>query len=451
LFTVSGYISAGALRGLLIVGVVLSLVACKKPDEDLGLDLLPGNPLGTTVETTSLRAFTVEDTVVRTSGLSRQLLGSYVDPQFGTVKAGLVAQIRLSVNNVGLGQDNSGLVADSIVLALPFDGANTYYGNLDPQVFEVYEITDDLSVDSLYYSDRVPGFSADDLVADRGGSITPRPTLRPVVGSDTLAPQLRIRLSNELAGRFLAAFGTSVMTDNTAFLQFFKGLYVTVNNGPQLPFEQGVLYFNLLNTASKVTLYYKDTVSSDPELPRKFDLPINQNSVRYSVTEFDRSTAVDPGLNAALADTSLPAPATYVQAMGGLRTGILLPNIMEFANTNKTLAKAELVLPISGTYNAFLGPPTQLFIFRRDSLGKDVFLPDQLAGIGAINGNYSASERSYRFNITRYVQGLLNGSIPSTGLELVPGSSGVSVNRAVLAGPTQAEGGMHLQLTFTTY
>ena len=121
----SGYISAGALRGLLFVGVVLSLVACKKPDEDLGLDLLPGDPLGTTVETTALRAFTVEDTVVRTSGLIAQLLGSYVDPQFGTVKAGLVAQIRLSANNVGLGQDNSGLVADSIVLALPFDGANT--------------------------------------------------------------------------------------------------------------------------------------------------------------------------------------------------------------------------------------------------------------------------------------------------------------------------------------
>lgn len=446
----NGSISAGALRGLLVFGVVLSLGACKKPEEDLGLDLLPGDPLGSTVETTLLRAYTVEDTVVRTSGLSRQLLGSYVDPQFGTVKAGLVAQIRLSVNVV-LGQDNSGLVADSIVLALPFDGANTYYGNLDPQVFEVYEITDDLSVDSLYYSDRVPAFIAEDLVADRGGSITPRPTLRPVVGSDTLAPQLRIRLSNELAGRFLAAFGTSAMTDNTSFLQFFKGLYVTVNNGPQLPFEQGVLYFNLLNTASKVTLYYKDTESSDPELPRKFDLPINQNSVRYSVTEFDRTTAVDPALNAALADTSLPASTTYVQAMGGLRTGILLPDIMEFANTNRALAKAELVLPISGTFNAFLGPPVQLFIFRRDSLGKDVFLPDQLAGIGAINGNYSASERSYRFNITRYVQGLLNGTIPNTGLELVPGSSGVSVNRAVLAGPSQAEGAMHLQLTFTTY
>ena len=446
----NGSISAGALRGLLVFGVVLSLGACKKPEEDLGLDLLPGDPLGSTVETTLLRAYTVEDTVVRTSGLSRQLLGSYVDPQFGTVKAGLVAQIRLSVNVV-LGQDNSGLVADSIVLALPFDGANTYYGNLDPQVFEVYEITDDLSVDSLYYSDRVPAFIAEDLVADRGGSITPRPTLRPVVGSDTLAPQLRIRLSNELAGRFLAAFGTSAMTDNTSFLQFFKGLYVTVNNGQQLPFEQGVLYFNLLNTASKVTLYYRNTLGTDPDLPLKFDLPINQNSVRYSVTEFDRSTAVDPGLNAALADTSLPASTTYVQAMGGLRTGILLPDIMEFANTNRALAKAELVLPISGTFNAFLGPPVQLFIFRRDSLGKDVFLPDQLAGIGAINGNYSASERSYRFNITRYVQGLLNGTIPNTGLELVPGSSGVSVNRAVLAGPSQAEGAMHLQLTFTTY
>ena len=78
-------------------------------------------------------------------------------------------------------------------------------------MFEVYEITENLSVDSLYYSDRVPAFIAEDLVADRGGSITPRPTLRPVMGSDTLAPQLRIRLSIELAERFLNAFGTSVI------------------------------------------------------------------------------------------------------------------------------------------------------------------------------------------------------------------------------------------------
>ena len=444
-------IAAGAMRGLLIGCAVFALSACSKPEEDLGLDLLPGDPLGSAVETTLLRAYTVEDTAVRTSGLSRQMLGSYLDPQFGTVKAGLIAQIRLSVNNVGLGQDNSGLVADSLVLALPFDGANTYYGNLDPQVFEVYEITSDLSVDTLYYSSSVPAYIPEDLVADRGGIITPRPSVRPVVGSDTLVPQLRIRLSNDLAQRFLAQFGTPNMADNTSFLQFFKGVYVTVNNGAQSPFEQGVLYFNLLNTASKATLYYKNTLATDPGLPLKFDLLINQNSVRYSVTEFDRSTAVDAALTAALADTSLPATTSYVQAMGGLRTGILLPNIMEFANTNRALAKAELVVPISGTFNAFLGPPVQLFVFRKDSLGKDVFLPDQLAGISAINGNYSTSERAYRFNITRYVQGVLNGTIPNTGLELVPGSSGVSVNRAILAGPAQGEGGMGLELTFTTY
>lgn len=431
--------------------VVVGFTSCTKPEEDLGLDLLPGDPLGTTVETTVLRAYTTVDTAVRTSGLSRQMVGSYVDPQFGTVKAGIVAQIRLSVNNVGLGQDNSGLVPDSMVLALPFDGINTYYGNLDPQVFEVYEITNELSVDSQYFSDRIPELIPSDLVADRGGSVRPQPSVRPVIGGDTLSPQLRIRLSNDLAQRFLLAFGTADLADNTSFLQFFKGLYVTVNNGPQLPFEEGVLYVNLLNTASKATLYYKNTLATDPTLPLKLDFPINQSSVRYSVAEFDRSTAVDPALNAALADTSAPATATYVQAMGGLRTGILLPNIMEFANTNRALAKAELVLPISGTFNAFLGPPTQLFIFRKDSLGKDVFLPDQLAGIGAINGTYSTSERAFRFNITRYVQGVLNGTIPNTGLELVPGSSGVSVNRAVLAGPAVSEGAMQLELTFTTY
>ena len=126
---------------VVVCTVAIAVSGCKKPEDDLGLDLLPGDPLGVLIDTNTLRAYTFEDTTIRTSGLTRQLLGSYLDQQFGLVKAGIVTQLRLSSNNIGFGQDNSGLVADSLVLSLAFDGANYAYGNLNAQVFQAFELT----------------------------------------------------------------------------------------------------------------------------------------------------------------------------------------------------------------------------------------------------------------------------------------------------------------------
>jgi hypothetical protein len=435
---------------LVLIMLVVAASACRKPEDDLGLDLLPGDPLGTVVETTPLHAFTRSDTAVRTSGLTRQLLGSYIDPTMGLVQAGFVAQLRLSVNNVGQGLVDADLVADSLVLALPFDLSVPTYGSLDPQVVQVFEVTNTLSLDSVYFSNDVPEYAQEnDLVADRGGRVTPKPSVRPIIAGDTLVPQVRIRLSQELAERLLGRFGQPELINNTSFLQYFKGLYVTVANGAQVPFEQGILNLNLLSTGAKATLYYRDL--AEPDVQLSLDLPIGQGSVRYNVVSFDRTQATTPGLVEALADTTQAATQVYVQAMGGLRTGIRFPGLDSTTYRGRALAKAVLEIPISGTFNPLTPPPGQLFLFRKNVNGADAFLPDQLAGLGVIDGTYSSASRAYAFNITRYVQGILNGSITEGYLELVPGSSGVSVNRAVLRGPAAPEDGMRLQLTFTTY
>lgn len=438
-------------KGVLLLGFALfSAIACRKPDPDQGLDILPGDPLGVVVDSFTLHAFTVVDTAVRTSGLSKQLAGAYLDPQFGLVKAGLVTQWRLPANNIGQGIDTSGLVADSLVLALAFDGANFGYGNLDVQVFEAYELAESLSLDSTYHAYREPVVQGPDLVANRGGRIKPQPTSRPTINGDTLAPQLRIRLDPALAARIMDAFGTQAMSSNDQFLQFFKGIHVTVDPSGLLPHEGGVFIFDLVAAASKATLYYHD-LNNTPDLTRTLDLLINSNCVRYTVVDHDRTQALDGSLASALADTIQPATTTYVQALGGLRTAIRFPNIANEAGTNRILAKAELITPVSGSFYPFYPPPSQVFLFRRSDTGGDVFLPDQLAGIGAIDGRYRADERTYRFNITRYVQGLINGTYANDGFTMVSGSSGVSANRVVLAGPAAVESPMKLRLTFTTY
>ncbi len=428
---------------------MLALPGCRKPDDDLGLDLLPGDPLGVVIDTVELHAFTFADTSVRTNGLSVQLLGSYFDPQFGPMKAGVVAQLQLS-SNIGTGVVTAGLVADSLVLALPFNGVDYGYGNFNPQTFRVHELSEALSLDSNYYSTRVPLTLGGDLVAGNRGTIEPEPLEEAIVGEDTLDPQLRIPLSLELAERFLDAFGTADLASNDAFLEFFKGVYITVDNPEQLPNQGGILYLALTGSNSKATLYYHD-LNDQPDLLRTLDLPINSNSVRYTVIEHRPELALDPALPAALNDTISAAGTVHVQTLAGARTAVRMPAIIGLDSMGRVLAKAELIVPIQGTYYPYYLPPATLFLFRKDSLGNDVFLPDQLAGIGAIDGNYRASERSYHFNITRYIQRVLNGTYPNTGFEIVPGSNGVSANRVVLNGPASAEDPMRLRLTFTTY
>lgn len=432
-----------------LVALLAFVTGCRKPEPDQGLDLLPGDPLGVEVDTFTVHAYTVVDSAIRTSGLSKQLLGAYIDPHFGLVKAGFITQWRLPANNIGQGIDTSGLVADSLVLSLAFDGVNYGYGNLDPQVFQAFELGEDLSLDSSYFAYREPVTVGEDIVANRGGRIRPQPTTQPYILGDTLAPQLRIRLDQALANRMMDAFDTADMASNDAFLQFFKGIHVTVDESGLLPNQGGVLIFDLLAEASKATLYYRD-LNDEPELTRTFDLLINSNCVRYTVSEHDASRATEPGLQAAIDDTLSPATITHVQALGGLRTAVRFPYIMEEAGSDRILAKAELIAPLQGPFYPYYRPPTQLFLFRKIETG-DAFLPDQLNGLGVIDGVYREESNGYRFNITRYVQGLINGTYANDGLTMVVGGSGVTANRVVLNGPAAAQSPMTLRLTFTTY
>ncbi|MBL7953134.1 MAG: DUF4270 domain-containing protein [Flavobacteriales bacterium] len=428
---------------------MLLIPGCRKPEADVGLDLLPGDPLGAQLDTALLSANTFADEAVQTSGLTRHLVGSYVDPDFGLLKTGLVAQVRLTTANIGQGQDNSTLVADSVVLALMYEVPNTHYGNLTAQQFRVHRLAEALSVDSTYRSDREPEVDAEDLVYPHRGMITPDPYSNVELLDDTVAPHLRIRLRDELAVQFVETFGDPEFVDNAAFLSFFKGLYVTVDNGLQAPYEGGVLHINTSASTSRLTTYYHD--STEPGTPRKLDMVINSSSARFTSVQRDRTQALNSGLQDALGDPASPNPTVYLQTLGGSRSAVTFPGIMDHAVRGQALAKAELVVPLQGTYYPYYTPPALLFLFRKDEEGNDAFLPDQQNGITGIGGAFDAVDQEYRFNITRYVQQVMNGTLPDEGVVLVAGSSGVSANRVILCGPDHPQTPMRLLLTFTTY
>lgn len=432
---------------MLVLGLLFT-TGCKKPEDDLGLSLLdPADTLGTVrVDTNSITAWAHADEAVRTSMLSANLVGAYGDDVFGIVRTGTASQLRLSVNNVG--PANAGLECDSLVLSLAFMPVDPVYGDLDPQLIRVYRLTQDLVADSIYNSDHVPAFDAEDLVENGPLTFTPSPEQGPVVGGDTLLPQLRILLSRNLGNELLSHWGQPTLADNASFLSWFKGLVVMPDVAGQPPLQGGVWRFNLLSGASKMTLYYHDADG----VGSTFDFIFGSGSIRYSFVEFDHEAATEPGLPALLADSTLGQDKIYVQALGGLRAQLQFPFLEEYANSPyRALAKAELIVPVDGNFHETYLPPDQLFAFRRSDDGTDLLVPDQIAGQGAVGGFYDNERNEYRFNLTRWVQGVINGTYPNTGLALVPGSSGVSVNRVRLAGPANGDRPMRMVLTFTTY
>ncbi len=419
---------------------------CKKAEDDLGLSVLdPADTLGTVrIDTSSIITWPRADAAVRTSVLTANLVGSYVDDVFGPVVTSTTTQLRLSVNNVG--PADPALVCDSLVFVMAYTTAEPVYGDLDPQVIQVFRLNEDLSLDSIYKSDRQPVTEGVDLVQGSPRQFTPSPTVGPV--GDSLVPQLRIPLDVTLGQELLSQWGQPTMADNASFLAYFKGLHVVPSNTGQAPLQGGIWRFNLLNGASKMTLYYHNAAGVNST----FDFIIGSSSVRFTSGTFDHAAATQPALPQALADTTYGQVNTFVQSLGGLRTEIRFPNLDRYANgPYRALAKAELIVPIAGDYHSTYLPPVQLFAFRKADDGTDLLVPDQVAGQGTVGGFYDAQNREYRFNLTRWAQGVISGTYENTGLALVPGSNGVSVNRAALAGPFNTENPMKLVLTFTTY
>ncbi len=434
------------------IGAVLLLVlatACHKPEEDLGLEVLPDDiALGTVVvDTSRIVAWNILPKPGKTSALSRNVLGTYLDPDFGLVTTGLVTQVRLSTNGVGAGVSPDTLFCDSLVLSLAYDPTSYGYGNRDPQGFWVFRVTEDLHLDSVYQNDDVPSTIPVDLLAGPRSSYPIEPFQGPLIGTDTLSPQLRLRLKQELGQELLSHWGGTELADNNSFLQYFKGLLVIPKTDASVPYQQAALYFNLLNPDSKLTLYYHG-----PTTTSSFDFIINSSSVRYTVSRFDHDRALQPALPMALQDTSIGQQHVYLQALGGLRGELRFPGLESYSSAGYgALAKAELILPVEGNYFPLYAPPSQIFVFRKDDEGNDAAIPDQVPSSNQVGGYYDAEEKAYHLVVTQWLQGVITGAYPNTGLCVIPGSNGVSVNRVILGGPENPIERMKLRLTFTTY
>ncbi|MDP2187135.1 MAG: DUF4270 domain-containing protein [Sphingobacteriaceae bacterium] len=419
------------------------LFASCNDDGAVGLDLLP-NPDGIGVfrlDTFSLRTYTVTEDSLEVQQPPIFALGEVSDPIFGLSKVGITYQVRLTNENINLGNN---VQVDSLVLALSFDN---YYGDTTDQLLlKVYELDETIYRDSVYYSNQVPAYKSTPLATftyhPRPKGTVPVDEPR-VNGIDTVFNYpglLRIPLSADLSNRILAASGGPDLQNNTNFLNFFKGFYITAERVSSSA-TGSVMLFSTTSARNGLFMYYKTDT-----LRRRFDMLLTDQSARRNVFNFNyQGTEVGGRIN----DTSDLVQFGYVQAGGSVKLKVDMPYLRNLVKDfDVAINKAEVIFEvIPGSDNAPFTPPSRLFLLRADTLnGNSGFIvPDLVEPY--YDGNLKNGQ--YKFVITRYVQDLLLSKRTDFGMVLIANNTISSTNRVVIGSSNNAMYKPKMIITFT--
>jgi len=274
---------------------------------------------------------------VQTNNLPSFLLGSYDHPQFGRSNSSFVGQMVPSEYNHDFG-DN--VVLDSVVLTIPYysrgintseEGDITYeidsvYGDspirisvyrnnfffrtFDPfsdfDTSQSYYSNGSLSVEELIDSGQLQGellFEIDDFIPSADQiNLTQIDTAGSPYVAQRIAPALRFKLNNPnenfWESNFFENEGNQVLTNESNFKDFFRGLYIKVESNS----DGSMMLFNFASSNTKLTIHYtSDNTNIGSDTGPIDEIEANQHEyvMNFSgnlINLFDNETVVDVGL-----------------------------------------------------------------------------------------------------------------------------------------------------------
>ena len=416
-----------------MVLLLFSLGNCTKP-EDIGLSTLPAEDLLYTdySDSATILTTTVREDTLRADELSRILIGSIRSTDLGLTDAEYYGQVLLSSTPNLIADSSVGSWgADSLVLALAYISA--YGDTAVPQNIHVYRLTEDMSVDSSYYSNRT--FTEEPIDLEYYG--TPyeiRPTKPVTIGTDTnQTPQLRIRLKDELRDSIFAMNSQTEFANNDNWKSYFKGLHIKLD--PVSANGGGILYFSPTNAATKMTLYYHEGTES-----KSYSFTLSGGArVNHTSHDYTNSNA-----GTQLANPTVQYDVNYLQPLAGLKTQLSFPFLKHFTASGSILInKAELVITVVSDTLA----PDNLLLLARNSSDKFEFPIDYYER--SYGGGYSPTAKTYTFGITRTIQRILTGTITDYGYTLNILGSMIAGNSAAIGSGEAPNSQMKLKLYYT--
>ena len=401
---------------ILLFFAILLLNSCKKEISNGGLNLVNNEKDAFDCDTMyAMEVGSVKVDTVTSSNPSYLMLGSYVDPVFGKYDAGFYAQARISALKPDFG-DLTKITVDSLVLGMRF---SDYYGKLDEQNFEVYELSEDLIATKSYNTQSSIAVKSDNLVLKSEGKITPKPYGYKFTDflNDTIRDNIRLKLDSTLALRFITDSKNNPANFATmdAFLNYFKGLYVKVSNVNQQSGEGGVMSFAY---PPVLTIYYKlDGVR------KKFYFELNASGVRFNHVACDYvGTDVEKLVLGQLTDQKdFYAQANHVRGTVNLTTIKDLPN-------NSIVHFAKLILPVDYTSTNVYRLSSEIFVSIPNSVSDPTLRY-------ITSGYLDTAYHGYVVDLRDHIQQVITGKRLNNSLVFSPKFFSLSAERIHFIGP----------------
>jgi len=379
--------------------------ACNREQGNIVIDGQgQGNQMGLNItDTLTLLGTTIDEDSLPSKGLSYALVGEINDPVFGKSKSSLFADLNLVEpnNNFPNTQD-----PDSAVLFIPAIAGLQHYGDRNfIHRLKIAPITENISSDSVYFQNQ--SFPVDDNLATYyNGQLINEYNDSVKYRKIKLAPYngIKVKLSASFA-KFLMNMPKEAYETNANLDKYFKGIAIIPENGTLSSGQGSFAVWDIQNVLStsyraKIMLYYDDT-----------------STFLFSFS--GKSSAVSQGLTGPYhgeIDEQLKTPnknydKTFAQALGGVKTKVTIPYLYNLVSEgNVAIQRAEIeFFPIEYNENYFVPPRLNLYKPLNAGSTRNYLLKDALV-LTNYGGSYNTNTRSYKFEITRHLQEVLNDS-----------------------------------------
>jgi hypothetical protein len=343
-------------------------------------------------------------------------LGSVQDPIFGRTDASFYTNFSISNNltNVTFG---SNPVIDSAEMVIRFLG-QALGDTSSILTYDIYTLNELLVSGTTYSTSSTLSKSASKIA-----SLTGKLKVR----NSNIC--LVMKLDNNLAQYILQT--TTNLTNNTAFINAYKGFYITTSHSTLgAPGSGAIRRFDLDDDMSGVNLYYHDgnSVSSKGQT---FQFTFRGvDALRFNHIEHNYASGASQNLFDQISSSEDAAilkgnSNVYLNCFGGTRTKVYIPFLQNFADSQKvSISRAELIIKVDeavSPYTYSFSRPASLALIACNSSGVEELVWDQLETTDFVKygGEYDATNKQYTFNIARQMQKILDGSLTNYGFYLV--------------------------------
>ena len=442
--------------------ILLSVIACERDFENIGIGLVDNNEFTTKDTVFEVIAYNKNIDSSRVDGVPQYLLGVYKDDNFGFIKTTFISQLGLS-GSTSFGDNVS---IDAVILDIPYyvtdtsttgipdfkldsiigDQSKEYnlsiyesgtflnsLDPLDPTKIKRYYSNEDYSVQELLYSSLFKPNRNDTVLYVNRRFIDSDPTTVDdidTIKKSPLLPSIKIPLDTLFfRNNFINQENTGVFDTFDNFINHFRGIVIEADG------TDGSLMALAMSNAT-ITIYYTNTVltseslinvdlngdgdTDDTDVPVRtkeemafpiFGIRSNQYKRDYSQSLVNINNLFD------FPNTTNGEEKLYVQGASGSMSVIELfkgIDLDEIRNKNWLINEANVILYWDESSSTNVPEKLLLYRFDENSQILDVFSEAQINGIG---GDLERDEDTnkpikYKFRITDYISEVLKSEEP---------------------------------------